>query len=100
MTLQRLIITFKAEQLILHTLYKTQDGPGPNTKARARVVTELARSGLTPAAPRPFAVIYEEHPEKSFDGDPDEGCGRCGRALWCVIEIVYDSPGDTEGGGA
>ena len=49
MTLQRLIITFKPEEIILHALYRTQDGPGPNTKARRREVIELARSGLTQA---------------------------------------------------
>jgi len=51
MTLQRLIITFKPQELVLHALYKTQDGAklGPNTKARHREVTELARSGLTEA---------------------------------------------------
>ena len=55
--------------------------------------------GLAPDEPRALAVIDEEHPEKSFDGDPDERCARCGRALWCVIEIVYDSPGDAGGEG-
>jgi len=49
MTLKRLIITFKPEELFLHALYRTQDGPAPNTKARHREVTELARTGLTQA---------------------------------------------------
>jgi hypothetical protein len=48
-TLQRLIVTFKPDEIILHALYKTQDGLGPNTKGRTRAVTELARSGLTQA---------------------------------------------------
>ncbi len=31
----------------MRVLYRSQDGPGPNTKARQReVVTELARTGL------------------------------------------------------
>jgi hypothetical protein len=47
--LKRLIVTFKHEEIVLHALYKTQDGPGPNTKTRCREVTELARSGLTRA---------------------------------------------------
>jgi hypothetical protein len=34
MNLQRLIITFKSEELVIRALYRTQDGPGPNTKAR------------------------------------------------------------------
>jgi hypothetical protein len=48
-TLQRRIITFKAEELIVHALYRTQDGPGPGTKARCKEATELATSGLTQA---------------------------------------------------
>ena len=49
MTLQRLTITFKPEEIVIHTLYRTQDGRGPNTKARTREVTELARTGLKQA---------------------------------------------------
>jgi hypothetical protein len=49
MTLKRLIITFKPEELFLHALYRTQDGPGPDTKARRKHFTELARTGLTQA---------------------------------------------------
>ena len=48
-TLQRLIITFKPEETIMHALYRTQDGPGPNTKARRREVEELTREGLRQA---------------------------------------------------
>jgi hypothetical protein len=51
LTLQRLVIEFKAEELIIRALYKTDDAAklGPNTKARTREVTELARAGLTAA---------------------------------------------------
>ena len=49
MQLQRLTISFKPEQIVLHALYKTQDGPNPGTKARAREVSEMARSGLRDA---------------------------------------------------
>jgi hypothetical protein len=35
-SLQRFIITFKPEELVLHALYRTEDGPGLNTKARRR----------------------------------------------------------------
>jgi hypothetical protein len=53
--------------------------------------------GLAPDERRPPAVIYEEHPEKSFfDGDPNERCGRCGRPLYTVLRVVYDGK---EGGG-
>jgi hypothetical protein len=47
--LKRLIITFKSEELVLHALYRSQDGPNPGTKARAREVTELTREGLRQA---------------------------------------------------
>jgi hypothetical protein len=51
MTLQRLIITFKPEELEIRTLYRrrNQDGPGPNSKARRREVEELSREGLRQA---------------------------------------------------
>jgi hypothetical protein len=48
-TLQRFIITSKPKELVVHALYRTQDGPGPDTKARRKHVTELARNGLTQA---------------------------------------------------
>jgi hypothetical protein len=35
MTLQRLI-TFKSEETIIHALYRPQDSPAPNPKARRR----------------------------------------------------------------
>ena len=46
MTLQRLVITFKPNELVVHALYRAQDSTGPNTKARRKEITELARSGL------------------------------------------------------
>jgi hypothetical protein len=33
--LQRLIITFKPEELVVHALYRTQDGPGPSVESEA-----------------------------------------------------------------
>jgi hypothetical protein len=48
-TLQRLIITFKPEEIVMHALYRTQNGSGPNTKARTKQVTELTRTGLRDA---------------------------------------------------
>jgi hypothetical protein len=47
--LQRLIITFKDEELVLHAIYRDQDGANPGTKARQRQVTELVRTGLRDA---------------------------------------------------
>jgi hypothetical protein len=49
MTLQRLVIETKPEELVIRVLYRCQDGPNPGTKARQRDVTELARDGLTRA---------------------------------------------------
>ncbi len=45
--LQRLVLTFKPDgDLEIRALYRTKDGPGPGTKARAREVRELTRTGL------------------------------------------------------
>jgi hypothetical protein len=49
MSLQRLIITFKPEEIVMHALYRTQDDPNVGTKTRRREVTDLASSGLTRA---------------------------------------------------
>jgi len=49
MTLQRLIVTFKSEELIVHALYRSDGISNPGTKARAREVSEMARSGLRDA---------------------------------------------------
>jgi hypothetical protein len=46
-TLQRLILTFKAEEIVMHALYhRGADGPNSATKARAREVQDLTRTGL------------------------------------------------------
>jgi hypothetical protein len=55
--------------------------------------------GLPPDRPGRIVLVNEGTPGEGFPDDPAERCGRCGRRLWCVIEVVYDSPGDTEGGG-
>jgi len=55
--------------------------------------------GLPPDGHGYIVLIDEEHPEESFQSDPDERCKRCGRPLWCVIEVVYGSPAGDEGGG-
>ncbi len=49
MTLQRLVIDCRTGELVLRVLYRSQDGPNPGTKARAREVQELTREGLTQA---------------------------------------------------
>ncbi len=46
MTLQRLVLDYRTGELVLRVLYLRQDGPNPGTKARAREVTALTRTGL------------------------------------------------------
>jgi hypothetical protein len=47
--LQRLVVDYRSGELVMRVLYRSQDGPNPGTKARTRVVTDLARSGLRDA---------------------------------------------------
>jgi hypothetical protein len=49
MTLQRLILDYRDSEIVVRALYRRQDGPNPGTKARAREVSRLARSGLQDA---------------------------------------------------
>ena len=49
MSLQRLVLTFKPDGVEIRTLYRTKNGPAPNTKARQREAQELTRTGLTQA---------------------------------------------------
>jgi hypothetical protein len=50
MRLERLILTFKSDEIVLHALYKTHDGPNPGTSARQREVEKRYwnRSGERP----------------------------------------------------
>jgi hypothetical protein len=54
---------------------------------------------LTPEGPGRIVLIDDGTPAEGFSDDPEERCSRCGRHLWCVIRIVYEDAGDTEGGG-
>jgi hypothetical protein len=47
--LQRLVLDYRSGELVMRCLYRSQDGPNPGTKARAREVAELARFGLQEA---------------------------------------------------
>jgi hypothetical protein len=50
MTLQRIVLEFRDGELIARILYRSSlDGPNPSTKARAREVSALARTGLQDA---------------------------------------------------
>jgi len=58
--------------------------------------SECPECGFGPHERRPPAVIDEEHPDKSFEGDPRASCARCKDPLYTVLRVVY---GDEEGGG-
>ena len=49
MTLQRLVLDYRSGDLVVRCLCRSQDGPNPGTKARAREIRELARTGLVEA---------------------------------------------------
>lgn len=49
MWLQHLILTFGPEGVEIRTLYRSEAGPNPGTKARTREVTDLVRTGLREA---------------------------------------------------
>jgi hypothetical protein len=49
MTLQRIVIDLRQKEMVLRVLYRSEDDPGPNTKARAREVSNLVRTGLQDA---------------------------------------------------
>jgi hypothetical protein len=51
MQLKRLVVEFRGDdEYVVRALYNTQgDGPNPGTKARARKVQELTRTGLQDA---------------------------------------------------
>jgi hypothetical protein len=57
-SLQRLI-TFKPEELLLHALYRTQDGTNRATKARCKEGTDLMGRG----SPVPRAKPAQEEPD-------------------------------------
>ena len=56
--------------------------------------------GLAPDEPRALAVIDEDDPERSLNGDPYEACASCGQGLYVVIRVVRDSSPVKEGRGA
>ena len=64
---QRLIVTFKPEEIIMSALYRTQDGAGPNTKAGSGGYgTRQDRPHASPGRPRGrrrvcgyFGIHYE-----------------------------------------
>ena len=85
--------------------YPLAGRPAVSLESRLRRLEEHGRGGFcpecgfTPDAGRPFALIDEEYPDKSFEGDPFEACASCGEPLYTVMQIVYNSPAGEEGGG-
>ena len=66
-------------------------------RAEAAKGGSCERCGLSPDGPGRIVLISDGVPGEGFPENPDERCGNCGRPLWCVIRVVYDSP-DKEGG--
>jgi hypothetical protein len=48
--------------------------------------------GLTPEEPGRIVLKYDGTPAEGFPfpDDPGECCERCGRPLWCVLNLVYE----------
>jgi len=72
---------------------------------RLRRLEERMRSGgcdscgLPPNGHGRIVLIDDGIVGEGFPDDPEECCSRCGRALWFVIKVGYDSPAEAEGGG-
>ena len=85
--------------------YPLAGGPAVSLEGRLRRLEErrsggrCPECGLTPEERRPIAVINEEYPDKSFEGDPYEACSTCGEPLYTALQIVYDSPAGEGGRG-
>jgi hypothetical protein len=73
--------------------------------SRLKRLEEQGRGGVCPECGFPpnsegtIVLIDEEDHERSFKGDPNERCQRCGRLLYFVIEVVYGSPASEDAGG-
>ena len=49
--------------------------------------------GLTPSEHGRPVAVYEGDPERGFQGDTSERCGRCGRFLYTVLRVLYEGGG-------
>jgi hypothetical protein len=52
------------------------------------------RCGLPPNGHGRIVLIDDGTPAEGFPDDPEERCRRCGRPLWCVINIIYGEEGE------
>lgn len=46
--------------------------------------------GLTPHEHSRPVAVYPDDPDKGFQGDTGECCGRCGRNLYTVLRVVRE----------
>jgi hypothetical protein len=60
----------------------------------SRHVGRCPECGLPPDGPGRIVLVDDGSPGNDFPDDPWERCARCGRRLWCVIEVVYDDEGE------
>ena len=81
------------------------DGRAVSIESRLRRLEERGSGGICPECGlgagegRPYVLIDEEDPERSFKGDPYEACASCGQPLHAVVLVVGDSSSADEGGG-
>ena len=59
-----------------------------------RGLAPCSACGLSPDEPGYIVVRDGGTPTEGFPDDPEERCSRCGRPLWCVINIIYGEEGE------
>jgi ribosomal protein L37E len=52
------------------------------------------KCGLPPDGPGRIVLIDDGTPAEGFPDNPAERCARCGRHLWCVLQLIYDEEGE------
>jgi len=74
-----------------------------NLHRRLERLEASARSGssgrcqecrLPPDGPGRIVVYEDGTPVEGFPDGPGERCSRCGRPLWCVVNIIYGDEGE------
>ena len=87
MTLKRIVVDLRAEEMVLRVLYTDQDGPNPGTKARTREVTALARSGLAQALEALDAGDVAICGTSGFSQREDLMCVALPRPSFCSVSV-------------